>query len=66
MRDPSFERTGLGTLLGVPAHVYRALLGELAAWAASRVLRQRSVAFAHELRVRVLAAFARERIFRRT
>ena len=66
MRDPSFERTSLGTLLGVPAHVYRALLGELAAWAASMVLLQRSAAFAHELRVRFLAAFARERIFRRT
>jgi hypothetical protein len=65
MRDPSFERTSLGTLLGVPAHVYRALLGELAARAASMVLLQRSAAFAHELRVRFLAAFARERIFRR-
>lgn len=66
MRDPSFERSGLGTLLGVPAHVYRSVMSELAAWALSTLSLQGSAAFAHELRLRFLTAFARTRMFQRS
>ena len=33
MRDPLFERSRAGTVLGVPAHVYRSAVGEAWAWA---------------------------------
>jgi glycosyltransferase involved in cell wall biosynthesis len=66
MRDPLFERSRAGTVLGVPAHVYRSAAGEAWAWASSLLRGRRSLAFAHELRLRFLAAFAVERIFQRT
>ena len=65
MRDRSFERTRLGTVLGVPAHVYRSAIGETAAWAGSLALGRHSAAFAHELKLRFLTAFAVQRIFDR-
>jgi glycosyltransferase involved in cell wall biosynthesis len=65
MRDPQFERTRAGSILGVPAHVYRSVLAETAAWAASAVRGRRAAAFAHELRLRFLAAFTVERISHR-
>lgn len=66
MRDPVFERSSTGTLLGVPAHVYRSAIGEATAWAASLLLGRRSAAFTHELKLRFLTAFAVQRIFERT
>jgi glucosyl-dolichyl phosphate glucuronosyltransferase len=66
MRDPLFERSRAGTVLGVPAHVYRSAIGEASAWVASLLRGRRSVAFAHELRLRFLTAFAVQRIFQRT
>ena len=66
MRDPAFERSGLGTVLGVPAHVYRSALREVAAWAASLATGRLTKAFAHELKLRFLTAFAVQRIFQRT
>lgn len=66
MRDPLFERSQAGRLLGVPAHVYRSAIGEATAWARSILRRRRSAAFAHELRLRFLTAFAVQRIFSRS
>ena len=66
MRDPLFERSNAGTVLGVPAHVYRSAIGEATAWVASLLRGRRSVAFAHELKLRFLAGFAVQRIFERT
>jgi glycosyltransferase involved in cell wall biosynthesis len=66
MRDPSFEGSQLGTVLGVPVHVYRSALREAAAWGASLLARRRATAFAHELRLRFLVGFAVQRIFQRT
>jgi len=62
MRDPRFERSRRGTLLGVPGHVYRSAIAELAAWARATLRFRTSTAFAHELRLRFLMAFARQRI----
>jgi glycosyltransferase involved in cell wall biosynthesis len=64
MRNPLFERSRLGTFLGVPGHVYRSALREAAAWARSVVALRRTAAFAHELRLRFLIGFAVQRIFR--
>ena len=66
MRDPLFERSRAGAVLGVPAHVYRSAIGEASAWAASLLRGRRSAAFAHELRLRFLTAFAVQRMFQRT
>jgi hypothetical protein len=66
MRDPSFERSSLGTLLGVPAHVYRSAIREAAAWVGSVLTRRNAAAFAHELHLRFLCGFAVQRIQQRT
>lgn len=66
MRDPAFERSGRGSLLGVPAHVYRSAAAEAGAWIGSLLVLRRSAAFAHELRLRFLLAFMRQRIFQGT
>ena len=65
MRDPLFERSR-SAWFGVPAHVYRSAIGEASAWAASLLRGRRSAAFAHELRLRFLTAFAVQRMFQRT
>jgi glycosyltransferase involved in cell wall biosynthesis len=66
MRDPLFEQSRAGTVLGVPAHVYRSAAGEAWAWASNLLRGRRSLAFAHELKLRFLTAFAVERISQRT
>lgn len=66
MHEPSFERSTRGTALGVPAHVYRSAVREGAAWVGSVLSRRGPEAFAHELQLRFLTAFAVQRIFRRT
>ena len=66
MHEPTFERSRIGTFLGVPAHVYRSVVCEAAGWAASVLGRRSTAAFAHELRLRFLIGFAAERIFGRS
>jgi len=63
MHEPSFERSTRGAVLGVPAHVYRSALRECSAWVGSVLSRRGSEAFAHELQLRFLTAFAVQRIF---
>lgn len=63
MRDEGFERSSSGTLLGVPAHVYRATLAELASLAGDVASGRPTRAFRHELRLRFLIGFMRQRIF---
>jgi glycosyltransferase involved in cell wall biosynthesis len=65
MRDPLFEQSRTA-LFGVPVHVYRSAAAEASAWIVSLLRGRRSAAFAHELKLRFLAAFARQRIFQRT
>ena len=64
MREPTFEQSARGAVLGVPAHVYRSALRESAAWLRSVLSRRGAEAFAHELQLRFLAAFAVQRILR--
>jgi hypothetical protein len=65
MHEPSFERSGRRPLT-VPAHVYGSACLELLAWAATLFTGRTAGAFAHELRLRFLMAFAIQRIFGRT
>jgi len=62
MRDPSFERSGLGSILGVPAHVYRAAADGVAAAVCGSATAPPSRAFARELALPFSAGFIRERI----
>jgi glycosyltransferase involved in cell wall biosynthesis len=61
MRDESLERSRLGTICGVPAHLYRQGARELAGWMVGVVRRQPERAFAHELRWRFVLGFWRMR-----
>lgn len=61
MRDESLERSRLGTICGVPAHLYRQAAADLAGWAIGLVRRQPERAFAHELRWRFVQGFWRTR-----
>jgi glycosyltransferase involved in cell wall biosynthesis len=65
-REPAFERSRLGTFMGIPAHVFRSVVREAAGWAASLLARRSTAAFAHELRLRFLIGFAVQRIFQRS
>jgi hypothetical protein len=65
MRDPAFEGSRLGSFLGVPAHVYRRAVQELTAWIGQLLRFRTSAAFAHELHLRFLMAFARQRMWER-
>ena len=61
LRTEEMERTGFGTLAGVPAHLYRQALGNLGGWLVSMLRGQRERAFVHELRVRFFIGFFRTR-----
>jgi glycosyltransferase involved in cell wall biosynthesis len=61
MHDEGLERSRLGTVWGVPAHLYRQAAGDLVGWAAARIRRQPERAFAHELRWRFFHGFWRTR-----
>jgi GT2 family glycosyltransferase len=52
MRSEDIEQTRIGTLFGVPAHLYRQAVGNLFGWARARATRDRERAFHHELRLR--------------
>jgi glycosyltransferase involved in cell wall biosynthesis len=64
MREPGFERTRWAPL-GVPGHVYRAAVREAVAWTRDLLRLRGAAAFAHELRLRFLVGFARQRILDR-
>jgi glycosyltransferase involved in cell wall biosynthesis len=62
MRDPSFERSSRGRILGVPAHVYRALAASAVGWIAASLGSNHAAAFRHELHARFLAGYAHQRV----
>ena len=65
LRAPEMEKTGVGSLWGVPAHLYRSSAEAFASWA-SAILRGRTDdAFAHEVKLRFLRGFIGQRIAER-
>jgi glycosyltransferase involved in cell wall biosynthesis len=62
MRSESMERSRAGSLGGVPAHLYRQALADVAGWMRAVVAGRESDAFARELKLRFFAGFARERL----
>ena len=61
LRSEQMEQTGVGTLFGVPAHLYRQALGDLGGWMRARALGDRAQAFHHEVRLRFFRGFFRTR-----
>lgn len=61
MRFEDLERSNKRPLFGVPAHLYRQMIGDAAAWLKHWMLGQEDDAFAHETRLRFFAGFFRKR-----
>jgi hypothetical protein len=61
MHAEDIEQTRVGTLFGVPAHLYRQALDDLIRWAAAKATRRHDRAFDHELRLRFFSGFFRTR-----
>lgn len=65
LRAEEIERSTVGTLLGVPAHMYRAALGEAAAWISAAMAGRMDEAFAHEVKLRFFRGFLGQRLSER-
>jgi glycosyltransferase involved in cell wall biosynthesis len=61
LRSELLERSKLGKILGVPAHLYRRALSDAVRWTISQLLGQRDRAFGYEVRMRFFAGFAGSR-----
>lgn len=57
LKSPEVERSARGTVLGVPAHLYRQAAADAAGWLRSVASRDSARAFHHELRLRFFAGF---------
>jgi glycosyltransferase involved in cell wall biosynthesis len=57
LRSEEMEETRVGTLFGVPAHLYRQALEGLVGWARATAMGDRERAFRHELRFRFFWGF---------
>jgi glycosyltransferase involved in cell wall biosynthesis len=62
LRSELVERTSIGTLFGIPAHLYRQAVGDLARWAAAAATGNPATAFLHEVRLRFFIGFFRTRL----
>jgi glycosyltransferase involved in cell wall biosynthesis len=61
LRSDLLERSKLGKIFGVPAHLYRRALTDSVRWTISQSLGQRDRAFGYEVRMRFFAGFAGSR-----
>jgi glycosyltransferase involved in cell wall biosynthesis len=61
LRSEHMERTGVGTLFGVPGHLYRQALGDFLGWVRAKVIGEPARAFHHEVRLRFFDGFFRTR-----
>lgn len=61
LRSEQMEPSKRGTLLGVPAHLYRQALEDVVGWVRARVTGASARAFQHEVRLRFFRGFFRTR-----
>jgi len=61
LRSDLLERSKLGKIFGVPAHLYRRALSDAVHWTISQLFGQREKAFGYEVRLRFFAGFAGSR-----
>lgn len=62
LRADEIERSHLGALFGVPAHLYRAAFSDLAGLVRSIVSGRADAAFLHEIRLRFFGGFLGQRV----
>jgi glycosyltransferase involved in cell wall biosynthesis len=62
LRSEEMERTRLGTLFGVPAHLYRQALTDVIAWLRGKARADHVRALRHELRLRFFIGFFTTRL----
>jgi glycosyltransferase involved in cell wall biosynthesis len=61
LRVEEMERSSIGSLFGVPAHMYRSALRDVAGWIFASVARQADQAFLHEVKLRFFKGFTAQR-----
>ncbi len=61
LRSELLERSRLGKIFGVPAHLYRRAGSDAVRWTVSQLFGQRDKAFGYEVRMRFFAGFAGSR-----
>jgi glycosyltransferase involved in cell wall biosynthesis len=61
LRSEHIEHTRVGTLFGVPAHLYRQALGDIAGWVRAKAIGDPARAFQHEVRLCFFRGFFRTR-----
>jgi glycosyltransferase involved in cell wall biosynthesis len=61
LRSKLLERSSLGKIMGVPAHLYRRAGSDAVRWTISQLRGQRDKAFGYEVRMRFFAGFAGSR-----
>ena len=61
LRSEAMERTTVGRIAGVPAHLYRQALADVTGWIAGKLTANEARAFRHELRLRFFRGFVRTR-----
>lgn len=61
LRSEHLERTTVGTLFGVPAHLYRQAFADLGGWVRAKAAGDAPRAFHHEVRLRFFGGFFRTR-----
>jgi len=57
LHSPEMERTRVGTLFDVPAHLYRQAVGDALGWVGAFATGRSARAFDHEMRLRFFAGF---------
>jgi glycosyltransferase involved in cell wall biosynthesis len=62
LRAEEIERSSMGTLLGVPAHLYRSAVTSAMAWVAAACRGRSALAFTHEVRLRFFSGFLVQRL----
>ncbi|HEY7499699.1 MAG TPA: glycosyltransferase family A protein [Vicinamibacterales bacterium] len=65
LRAEEMEATSMGSLFGVPAHMYRSALGDVAGWISAAFMGRYGRAFEHEVKLRFFRGFFTQRFLER-
>jgi glycosyltransferase involved in cell wall biosynthesis len=65
LRAEEIENTSVGSLFGVPAHMYRSALGDVAGWIRAALRGRSEQAFQHEVKLRFFHGFVAQRFLER-
>jgi glycosyltransferase involved in cell wall biosynthesis len=65
LRAEEIERSNVGSLFGVPAHMYRSALEDVGAWLSAVITGRGDEAFVHETKLRFFRGFVGQRLMER-